>query len=47
MLANEVVRHMTGKTFADEGRTLERMGLAGMDVPQIRQIMEEGFAGGR
>jgi opine dehydrogenase len=39
----EVVRSMTGKDFATEGRTLERLGLHGMDGPQIRRVMEEGF----
>jgi hypothetical protein len=33
----EVVRSMTGKDFAAEGRTLERLGLNGMDAPQIRR----------
>lgn len=41
----EVVRHMAGKTFKEDGRTLERLGLAGMDVAQIKRVMEEGFAG--
>jgi opine dehydrogenase len=36
---------MTGKTFAAEGRTLERLGLAGMDARGIRRVVEEGFAG--
>ena len=40
----ELVRHMTGKDFAAEARTLDRLGLAGMDGPQIRRIMAEGFA---
>jgi opine dehydrogenase len=39
----EIVRSMTGKDFAAEGRTLERLGLAGADAPQIRPIVEEGF----
>ncbi len=39
----EIVRSMTGKNFAAEGRTLERLGLAGMDAPQIRRVVEEGF----
>jgi hypothetical protein len=28
---------------AAEGRTLERLGLRGMDGPQIRRVMDEGF----
>jgi opine dehydrogenase len=36
---------MTGKTFAAEGRTLERLGLASMDARGIRRVVEEGFAG--
>jgi hypothetical protein len=39
-----IVRSMTGKDFAVEGRTLERLGLGGMDAPQIRRVMEEGFS---
>ena len=38
-----MVRHMTGKDFAAEVRTLERMGLAGMDASQIRHVVEHGF----
>ena len=38
-----IVRSMTGEDFAAEGRTLERLGLAGMDATQIRRVMEEGF----
>ena len=34
---------MTGKDFAAEGRTLDRLDLSGMDGPQIRRTMEEGF----
>jgi hypothetical protein len=40
----EVVRNMTGKDFAVEGRTLERLGLNGMDASQIRRVMDEGFS---
>jgi opine dehydrogenase len=40
----ELVRNMTGKDFAVEGRTLERLGLSGMDGPQIQQVMEQGFS---
>jgi len=39
----EIVRNMTGKDFAAEGRTLERLGLTGMNRPQIRAVVEEGF----
>jgi opine dehydrogenase len=39
----EIVRNMTGKDFAAEGRTLERLGLGGMDAPQIRRVVQEGF----
>jgi hypothetical protein len=34
---------MTGKDFAADGRTLERLGLSGMDTPQIRRAVEAGF----
>jgi hypothetical protein len=40
----ELVRNMTGKEFAVEGRTLERLGLSGMDAPQIRRVMDKGFS---
>jgi opine dehydrogenase len=40
----EMVRNMTGKDFAADGRTLERLSLGGMDAPQIRRVMEEGFS---
>ena len=40
----ETVRNMTGKDFAAEARTLERLGLSGMDGPQIRRVMDEGFS---
>ena len=39
----EIVRSMTGNDFAGEGRTLERLGLDGMDAAQIRRVVEEGF----
>ena len=39
----EVVQSMTGKDFAAEGRTLERLGVSGMDGPQICSVMHEGF----
>jgi opine dehydrogenase len=37
-----LIRVMTGRDFAAEGRTLERMGLAGMDAEQIRQVLQTG-----
>ena len=40
----QIVRNMTGEDFAAEGRTLERLGLNGMDAPQIRRAMDEGFS---
>ena len=33
---------MTGKNFAAERRTLDRLGVTGMDGPQIRRVAEEG-----
>ena len=39
-----LVRAMTGKDFAAEARTLERMGLAGMNASQVRRVVETGFA---
>jgi hypothetical protein len=33
---------MAGKDLAVEARTLERMGLAGMDASQIRRFVEMG-----
>jgi hypothetical protein len=39
-----VVRSMTEKDFAAEARTLERLGLNGMDGPQIRRVVEQGFS---
>ena len=38
----EIVRNMTGIDFAAEGRTLDRLGVTGMDGPQIRGVAEEG-----
>jgi hypothetical protein len=40
----EIVRNMTGKNFAAEGRTLDRLGLTGMDVPRIGRVAEAGFS---
>ena len=39
-----LARAMTGKDFSDEARTLERMGLGGMDASQIRRFVEMGVA---
>jgi hypothetical protein len=39
-----VVRSMTGKDFVADARTLERLGLSGMDAPQIRRVVEQGFS---
>jgi len=38
-----MVRFMTGKDFAAEARTLERMGLAGRDARSIQNIVQNGF----
>src|SRR5580700_1598482 len=40
----ELARKMTAKNFATDARTLERLGLGGMDGPQIRRIVEQGFS---
>jgi hypothetical protein len=40
----EVVRNMTGKDFTAEARTLDRLGLVGMDTPEIRRVVEAGFS---
>lgn len=34
---------MSGRDFAEEGRTIEAMGLAGQDADQIRRTVEQGF----
>jgi opine dehydrogenase len=39
----EMARLMTGRSFATEARTLDRMGLAGMNALQIRGVMRDGF----
>ena len=39
----EIARSMTGKDFAPEARTLERLGLSGMGTPQVRRVVDEGF----
>jgi opine dehydrogenase len=38
-----VASDMTGRNFASEGRTLERLGLAGLSPAQIRRVVAEGF----
>jgi opine dehydrogenase len=40
----ELVRKMTGEDFAADARTLERLGLSGMDGPQIRRVVDKGFS---
>jgi opine dehydrogenase len=39
----EIARAMTGKDFAAEARTLERLGLGGMDAARIIRVVEDGF----
>ncbi|MCE9639041.1 MAG: NAD/NADP octopine/nopaline dehydrogenase family protein [Betaproteobacteria bacterium] len=39
----EMAKLMTGRTFTDEARTLERMGLAGMGAKEIRGVVRDGF----
>jgi hypothetical protein len=34
---------MAGKSFAAAARTLERLGLQGLDGRAIRRVVEEGF----
>jgi opine dehydrogenase len=44
----EVVKNMTGKDFAAEGRTLARLGLSRMNATEISRVMDKGFdRGGR
>jgi opine dehydrogenase len=40
----QIVKSMSGKTFAAEARTLDRMGLSGKDAAGIRNVLERGFA---
>ncbi len=40
----ETVRNMTGKDFAADARTLDRLGLGGMGAAQIRRVVETGVA---
>jgi len=39
----KVARVMTGKDFAAEARTLERLGLGGMDASEICGVIDKGF----
>jgi len=39
----ELVRGLTGKDFSSEARTLQRMGLAGLDATGIKRVMQQGF----
>jgi opine dehydrogenase len=39
----ELTRTMTGKDFADEARTLARLGLSGWNAAEIRRLLDEGF----
>jgi hypothetical protein len=39
----EMVRNITGKDFAAEGRTLERLGLGGMDGGRSGASSRKGF----
>ncbi len=38
-----IVSSMTGRDFAAEGRTIERLGLNGMSASEVARIMTEGF----
>lgn len=40
----KLAQTLAGSDFADTARTLDRMGLAGMDAAQIRRTLAEGFA---
>ena len=39
----ELGKIMTGDDFAATARTLDRLGLSGMDTPQIRRVVDQGF----
>jgi opine dehydrogenase len=39
----ELARTMTGRDFADQARTLARLGLERMSADEIRRVMDEGF----
>jgi hypothetical protein len=38
-----IAKAMTGRTYEEEARTLERMGLAGLGVSAIRDVLDRGF----
>jgi opine dehydrogenase len=38
-----IVQYMTGRSFAGEARTLDRLGLSGMNPSQIQRVVREGF----
>ena len=40
----EIVKQMTGKDFAANGRSLDRLGLAGKSATEIRHVYEHGFS---
>jgi opine dehydrogenase len=40
----EIVKQMTGNDYAANGRSLERLGLAGKSAAEIRNVFEHGFA---
>ncbi|HSQ05617.1 MAG TPA: NAD/NADP octopine/nopaline dehydrogenase family protein, partial [Burkholderiales bacterium] len=40
----QMIGTMTGWSFANDARTLEQLGLEGMDATRIRRIVESGFA---
>ena len=43
LAAHRLATTMAGNAFAAEARTLDRLGLGGMDVGQIRRTLDEGF----
>jgi opine dehydrogenase len=40
----EIVKQMTGKDYAANGRSLERLGLAGKSAAEVRHVFEHGFS---